>query len=109
MNSYQDAKTLLDLRKRQGHPRAKLHKNVYLEQRGDAIAVKYHDTDIVVYYPDGKIKLSNGGWKTVSTKQNISTYSPYSVYQRKGVWYIVTIPNAGARKFVNGMILPTPE
>ena len=114
MNSYHDAKTLLDLRKRQGHPRAKLHKNVYLEPRdNDVIAVRYHDTEIVVYYPDGRIELHSGGWRTASTKKNLNIYSPFHVYQEKGVWYVYPDPiftnAADVQKFVDGMILPTPE
>lgn len=110
MNSYRAAKELLDLRARQGHPRAKLHKNVYLEPRSDGkIAVKYHDTDIVTYYPNSRIQLSNGGWQTPSTKQNLNSYSPFHIRQEKGVWYVSVGPDRDKVKFENGMILETPE
>lgn len=113
MNSYQAAKALIDRRASQGHSRAKLHKNVYLEPRSDGkIAVKYHDTDIVIYHPDGKIELDNGGWQTPSTKKNLGTYSPFYVYQEKGVWYVHIGPDAHDRniiEFERGMILDTPN
>jgi len=113
MNSYQEAKALIDRRSGQGHPRAKLHKNVYLESRSDGkIAVKYHGTDIIVYHPDGKIELDNGGWRTSSTKRNLNMYSPFHVYQEKGVWYVNKGPDfhdEGIVEFERGMILDTPE
>jgi len=109
MHSYKAAKELLDLRKRQGHLRAKLHKNVYLEWRWVSLAVKYYDTDIVTYYPDGRIELRNSGFQTVTTKQNINSFSPFHVYQREGVWYVSAGPDRDKVKFENGMILETPE
>jgi hypothetical protein len=113
MNSYQEAKALLDRRANQGHPRAKLHKNVYLEPRSDGkIAVKYHDTDIIVYHPDGKIELDNGGWQTSSTKNHLCTNSPFHVYQEKGIWYVNMGPDFRDEdiiEFKRGMILDTPK
>lgn len=113
IRSYQQAKALLDLRRRQGRDYAKLHHNVYLEPRADdCIAVKYHETDIVVYHPDGKIELHCGGWFTTTTKQNISAYSPFAVWQEKGVWYVNKGPDfvqADIMEFEDGMILDAPE
>lgn len=113
IRSYQQAKALLDLRKRQGRGYAKLSHNVYLEPRADdCIAVKYHATDIIVYHPDGKIELHCGGWFTRTTKQNISAYSPFAVWQDKGVWYVNKGPDfveADIMPFEDGMILDAPE
>ena len=113
IRSYQQAKALLDLRKSQGRNRAKLHHNVYLEPRADdCIAVKYHQTDIVIYHPDGKIELHCGGWYTATTKQNISAFSPFVVWQEKGVWYVNKGPDLALidpMEFEDGIILDTPE
>lgn len=113
MNTYQEAKTLIDLRASQGRDRAKLHKNIYLEPRPDGkIAVKYHDTDIVVYHPNGKIELHTGGWRTASTKANLNQYSPFQVWQSKGIWYIHTggpFTDETTREFEDGMILDSPQ
>lgn len=124
VRNYQQAKALIDLRTRQGRGYAKLWHNVYLEPRGEAIAVRYYNTDIVTYYPDGRIELRNGGWQTVTTKQNISAFSPFTIYQEKGVWYVNTAADfsavnaakcpkgtlpPGIVEFENGMILDIPE
>jgi hypothetical protein len=113
IRSYQQARELLNLRKSQGRNYAKLHHNVYLEPRAnDYIAVKYHNTDIVVYHPDGKIELHCGGWRTATTKRNINAYSPFSVWQEKGVWYVNKGPDfdpGTIMEFEDGMILTRPK
>jgi len=89
LRNYTQARALLEKRNRQGFCRALLRNNVYLEWRdGNAIAVIYHSTDIVTYFPSGIIHLDNGGWFTVTTKENMNRFSPFHVYQRKGVWYV---------------------
>jgi hypothetical protein len=129
IRTYAQAKALLDKRRKQGRYTAKLGNNIYLEQRyhsdtGECIAVKYHQTDIVTFYSDGKIELRCGGWNTVTTKQNISTFSPFSVYQEKGEWFVNTSKDysqvnrakcpkgtlpPGIVRFKDGMILDTPK
>ena len=113
IRSYQQARALLDLRKSQGRDYAKLRRNVYLESRAnDCIAVVYHQTDIVVYHPDGEIELRCGGWFTVTTKQNINRFSPFTVYQEKGIWYVNKGPDftqIDIVKFEDGMILDAPK
>jgi len=106
------------VRQRQGRDRAKLGNNVYLEPRGESIAVKYHDTDIVTYHPNGQIELRCGGWYTVTTKQNINAFSPFYVWQKKHVWYVNTAVRdeytkgtlpPGIVRFEDGMILDAPK
>jgi hypothetical protein len=123
VRTYVQAKALLDKRRKQGRWSAKLGNNIYLEPReGGCIAVRYHQTDIVTFYPHGKIKLRCGGWYTVTTKQNLSIFSPFSVYQEKRVWYVNTARDytsankcprgtlpPGIVQFKDGMILDTPE
>jgi hypothetical protein len=52
--------------------------------------VFYHSTPIVVDYPDGGYRLSNGGWETKSTKERINRHMPsgYKLVQRDCDWYI---------------------
>lgn len=67
--------------------------------------------------------LRCGGWYTMTTKQNISTFSPFSIYQEKGEWFVNTnrdysevnrakTPKGqlppGVVRFVDGMVLDTP-
>ncbi len=39
-----------------------------------SIAVKYHYTDILMYHPDNRLTLYNGGWNTVTTMQRMRTF-----------------------------------
>lgn len=41
-----------------------------------SIAVKYHETDIVVYQPDGSISFDTGGWNAMTTRDKISVHLP---------------------------------
>lgn len=48
---------------------------------GETIVIKMHYTDILTYYPDGRIAIYLGGWATPTTKQAISailgTHAPH--------------------------------
>jgi len=54
------------------------------------IGVKYHNTVIVLWKPDGTIRLDSGGWRTATLKNRMNEYLPskYSVWQDKGIWYL---------------------
>ena len=54
----------------------------------DVIALTYHRTNVVSWHVDGTITLRTGGWQTATTKARINDYSPHSVYQEFGLWYI---------------------
>ena len=69
--------------------RRKLANNTYLERRGDNIAVRLHNTDIVLYRPDGDVVLDTDGWLTVTTKERINRYSPVRVWSVKGRWMLI--------------------
>lgn len=85
LRSYADAIAFL-----KGKEQRKIGHKCYLVLRGnDAVAVRYHNTDIVTYYPNGSININNGGYRTVTTKRNINRYSPFSVFQKDFDWFIV--------------------
>lgn len=57
---------------------------------GDVVACRLHNTDVVRYYPDGKIGLQCDGWQTPSTADFMHTHSPWSCFKRnKKLWVIV--------------------
>jgi len=72
-----------------------------LRRVGDAIAIRYHDTDVVTVSADDTYTLDSGGWRTVTTKARINEYSPARLYQQKGVWYLST--PTGRIPFADGM------
>ena len=63
------------------------------------VAIRLHDTNVVITYPDGSIVLNSGGWRTSTTKDRINKFSPYRVHQSKGIWYVL------GSAFYDGIIL----
>ncbi len=52
------------------------------------LGLKLHDTIIVYYYRNGGIKLDSGGFRTLTTKERINSYTPFYVYQENHIWYV---------------------
>src|SRR5260221_7675367 len=73
-----------------------IDRNTRLMLRGTSVAVRLHNTDIVTYAENGTVTLNTGGWKTVTTKVRINDYSPFSVWSRKGCWFV----NINGKEFV---------
>ncbi len=59
----------------------------YIEHDG-SVAIELHGTKVVVFYPNGLIKLNSGGYRTSTTKKRINQYSPVSVYQKNFEWFL---------------------
>lgn len=76
-----DAKPHLD--------RRKLAHNTYLHRRtDDSLAIRLHDTDIIIVRHDDTFVLDSGGWRTPTTKDRMNRFSPARVYQKNHQWYI---------------------
>ncbi len=56
----------------------------------DAVVVRLHSTDIIVWYADGTIRMSDGGWDTVTTRARFNEYRPngYYTHRIKGATYV---------------------
>ena len=61
--------------KRRHKDRYRLSSTCHLEYRGEDIAVRMHSTDIIVFYKDGRVLLTFGGWQTVTTKARLNVMS----------------------------------
>lgn len=82
--TYSEAQAKLGTRDRR-----KLGNHTYLERRGaDAIAVKFHRTDVLTFHADGRTVYQSGGWRTLTTKDRMREYGPLEVFAEKGVWYV---------------------
>ena len=68
----------------------KVANNTYLQRRGDDIAVRLHNTDVVTFHADGTATLSTGGWFTVTTKARINDYLPggIALSSVRGRWFL---------------------
>lgn len=42
----------------------------------DGIAVRFHETDVLTYWPGGLVRLMTGGWPTMSTRSRMDDYLP---------------------------------
>lgn len=79
-------------------PSRKIANNTYLQRRGEHdIAVKFHDTDIVLFrmpgsvtHEHGEVVLNTGGWLTKTTSERINRYLPgtVSLSSHRGRWYL---------------------
>ena len=74
LSSYADAVKFLGSKheKKIGH-------NTSVILRHNGIAVHYHNTDIVLYRPCGRITISPDGWHTSTTANRIDQLSPFRV------------------------------
>lgn len=85
-------------------PQKKIGHNTWLLRKPDgAVALKYHETEVVTWKPDGSIVLDSGGWRTSTTKVRLNYYASLNVYQDNRVWYV---KHGGAvYTFKDGMVL----
>lgn len=51
-----------------------------------AYGVEFHHTCILLYSPDGTVKVTSGGYQTATTKSRLNDFGPFQVWQVKGQW-----------------------
>lgn len=68
----------------------------------DTIAVRYFDTDIILYHSDNTITLNVDTWFTKTTKDRLNLLTPFNIYSDRNVWYV---GESNPVEFVNGMRL----
>jgi len=68
----------------------KIGNNTTLINRGDRIAVKLHETDIITYWPNGHAVLESGGWRTSTTKARFNSWLPlgFAISSDHGEWSV---------------------
>ena len=95
MVSYQEAEALFA--KRRGNQKKVGNNTVLHRIDADTLAVRLHQTDVVLLHRDGSYTLNSGGWRTATTKERMKEWSGAWLYQEKGVWYI------NGQEFEDGM------
>ena len=94
---------------------AKIANNTFRYRRADGTEViRLHTTDIIEKRPDGRVILNSGGWKSVTTKDRLNSYSGYSVGSKpggaaahyRGVWFVRDRSTGAETPFYDGIILP---
>jgi hypothetical protein len=81
------------------------HNTVMVAGYGDTVCIRFHRTDIMTLSADG-IRLTSGGWKTITTKDRLNTILPagWRVYQAKNEWTLYGIPGEST-PFYDGMVI----
>ena len=79
--------------------------NTRVETRPDnVIAILYHSTDVVTYYPDGRVRLLDGGYQSYTTKDRFNRFSPMQVWSEgNGIWAAATGPDSA--RYENGLTM----
>ena len=61
-----------------------------VEMDGDVVACRLYNTQVVRYYPDGRIGLRCGGWSSPLTADFAHTHSPWQCFKRHNkLWVMV--------------------
>ncbi len=105
--TYMKLLTLLN-----GRTKKKLAGNTYLTREGDTMTIRHHNTDIIKVRYDSDIDgiahvwtLNNGGWFSMTTKKRLNQFTPFSIFQTKGQWYVSMGADMPPMEYHNGMIL----
>lgn len=97
--NYQEADKLLTGR---NYKSRKLANHTYLvrDTNENNIAVKYHQTNVVILWTNGTTTLDSGGWRTKTTKERLNDYGNAGISQKAGIWYM-----KDGSLFYDGMVL----
>lgn len=54
------------------------------------LVTNYRGTNVVIIYPDGKIRLNSNGWRTQTTKHRMNQFANGAIYvsQRNFDWFV---------------------
>lgn len=63
------------------------------DRETEVLRVTYHSTDVVKVFPNGRIELDSGGWRTATTKTRMNQASNqlglgFTVWQKDFNWYV---------------------
>jgi len=90
IKTYEQAKNVFENSKKR-----KITNNTYLAKivcdeagkQKNVYVIKLHDTDIIQFWPN-KTVLNSGNYRTSTTKERLNTFTPFTINQVKGIWYI---------------------
>ena len=93
MSIYQDLDAKLhDNRFKPPKPidKKRLGGNKLLVRAGEDIHLRYHQTNVLTFRPNGTVTLNNGGWDTITTKRAMNDYlgDKLNIWSLGGEWYV---------------------
>jgi len=89
VHSFEEAEELLG-----NKAQLKIAHNTYLVQSTQfncpVIHIRFHNTNVVTYYPYGDVNLDNGGWDTITTRDRIKQNLPlgWNFFRKQGKNYL---------------------
>lgn len=66
------------------------HHTYCIKSLTEEINIKLYNTNVITYFPDGNIVLYVDHYYTLTTKDRINKFSPFTVFQKNYVWYVRT-------------------
>ena len=102
-NSYDSAVAFLGNKSSRNVPGKRATK--IMRMADDSIAMYYHITPVVTWYPDGRTILRTGGNHTVTTKRRINQATNVRVWQRSFEWWVNVTPQSNPEPFAEGMVV----
>lgn len=75
--------------------------HVNMVRHEESIGVFYHSTEIVKAFPNGRVMLDNGGFKTVTTSKFMKRYLPDGWDVKSWTWLVA--PDGEQFSYENGM------
>jgi len=63
--------------------------------------LKLHNNKIAALLGDGRMWISNAGWKSNTTKERLNGLPNVSIYQRNWVWFLNDTPWNGNPIYIN--------
>jgi len=91
VHSYEEAEEIL-----QGRDQLKIAHNTYLVRSTQfnypIISIRFHNTNVVTYYPYGDVNIDDGGWDTITTRERIKRNLPngWGYFRKNGKNYLST-------------------
>lgn len=52
--------------------------------------------NLIAKMEDGKLFITNAGWRTNTTKERLNGLKGVNIYQKKGTWYLNNLPWDGS-------------
>jgi hypothetical protein len=74
--------------------------NMEVSREGTIYYLKLHGNKIAALESDGKMWVSNAGWKSNTTKERLNGLPGVSIYQRNWMWFLNDQPWDGKPIYV---------
>lgn len=77
--------------------------NMEVSREGTIYYLKLHGNKIAALESDGKMWVSNAGWKSNTTKERLNGLPGVNIYQRNWVWFLNDQPWDGRPIYVKNI------